>query len=252
MLTHPQTENKLFLNAFGIAVALHFILLVLFLISLTLHRDNFALTAGPQVMHATALFNTPMTQTSSNPAQTAKSTPLVQKKLIIHEKKIPLPKNNAPSITIKKQKAPEVKQTSASKPAVTTKTDGIKQASESKPVVTAKTDTLSVQKEASQQAQIMQGVVDKYKALILQSIGQNWIIPANADKHSSAELLLRLAPDGTVLSVKLLKSSGNSALDESAITAVQKASPLPVPSDLQQFKVFRQINLVVKPDIILV
>jgi colicin import membrane protein len=206
------------------------------LISFAMHRDNFALTAGPPVIHATALFNTPMKPDKNpSPLQAAQPKPLIQKKQVEHQKKTVAVKNKAATVIVKKQKAPETKTTTKEKPAIAAKAEAVEQS-----------------KEASQQAQIMQGVVDQYKALILQAIGQNWIIPPGADKQSSAELFIRLAPDGTVISVKLIKSSGNPALDESAITAVQKASPLPVPNDLQQFNAFRQINLVVKPDIILV
>jgi colicin import membrane protein len=96
--------------------------------------------------------------------------------------------------------------------------------------------------------QKMHGVVDKYKALILQTISQHWIIPSNVNKHLSAELLIRVAPGGLVLDVQLLKSSGDEALDRSARAAVFKASPLPVPTDTEAFAAFRQFVLKVKPE----
>ena len=60
---------------------------------------------------------------------------------------------------------------------------------------------------ASIMTQQTQGVVDKYKALILQTISRHWLIPANIDKHLTAELLIRVAPGGT-FQVQLIKSSG--------------------------------------------
>lgn len=93
-----------------------------------------------------------------------------------------------------------------------------------------------------------QGVVDKYKALIIQAISENWIVPVQADKKLSSELLIRVAPGGMVLDVQISKSSGDPALDSSARAAVLKASPLPVPPDLDAFEPFRQFVLKVKPE----
>lgn len=91
-----------------------------------------------------------------------------------------------------------------------------------------------------------QGIVSKYKALILQAIGERWIIPPQTDKKLYCILMIRLAPGGTVLDVQLAKGSGNNALDSSAIAAVFKASPLPVPKDPDAFEPFRQFALRVK------
>jgi colicin import membrane protein len=104
---------------------------------------------------------------------------------------------------------------------------------------------------ASVMTQQTRGVVDKYKALILQTISQHWIIPSNIDKHLTAELLIRLAPGGLVLDVELIKSSGDEALDRSARAAVFKSSPLPVPTDIDAFESFKQFVLKVKPENVL-
>ena len=236
MNTYNTPNDKFFLNALGIAFVLHLILLVALFIGLQWQSDNFALTAGPQVMRATALLNAPVkSQVPPAPLQTVKPQPkpVVEKPPSSPEKKTTPIKNDAATIAIQKQKVLEAKKEAEQK-----KADLAKAAATDK----------EQKREAAQQAQIMQGVVDKYKALILQAIGQNWIIPPKTNKKLSAELVLRLAPDGSVLSVKIVKSSGNSLLDESAVMAVQKSSPLPVPEDLQQFNAFRQINLTVKPD----
>lgn len=104
---------------------------------------------------------------------------------------------------------------------------------------------------ANQRTQQAKGVVDKYKALILQSISQHWRIPNNVDKKRTALLLIKLAPGGMVLDVQLTKSSGDDALDRSARAAVLKSSPLPVPPDPDAFEPFRQFILKVKPENVL-
>lgn len=96
-----------------------------------------------------------------------------------------------------------------------------------------------------------QGEINKYKALIVQAISQNWLIPMHANKSLYCELLIRLAPGGMVLDVQISKSSGDPALDSSARTAVLKSSPLPVPTDTKAFEAFRHFALKVKPENIL-
>jgi len=98
------------------------------------------------------------------------------------------------------------------------------------------------------QTQQERDAIDKYKALIINVIEQNWIVPQKVDKNLSAQLVIDLAPGGTVLHVKILQSSGNPVLDRSVITAVWKASPLPVPNDLQIFNRMRELHLTVKPE----
>jgi colicin import membrane protein len=113
-------------------------------------------------------------------------------------------------------------------------------------------DILKAQKQVAEaRAAEMQGIVDKYKALILQAISQNWLIPGGVNKKLSAVLLIHLAPGGTVLDVQLTRSSGDVALDRSALAAVLKASPLPVPTVSEEFEPFRQFVLKVKPESIL-
>lgn len=103
-------------------------------------------------------------------------------------------------------------------------------------------------KATSQPSTQSPGEIDKYKTLIIQAISQKWIVPPNLDKGLETKLVVRLAPGGMVLDVKIVQSSGNSALDLSAQTAVYKASPLPVPPDNSLFDQFRTINLTVRPE----
>lgn len=100
---------------------------------------------------------------------------------------------------------------------------------------------------AEKQARIA-GEVDKYKALIINAISRNWILPENADSSMSSKFRIRLAPDGMVLEVELTQGSGDPLLDRSAQTAIYKASPLPVPTDAETFNQFRDISLTVRPE----
>jgi len=119
----------------------------------------------------------------------------------------------------------------------------------------AKDDLAQKQKLASQQAALnaeknarMAGEVDKYKALIINAISRQWILPENANSNLSSQFRIRLAPNGVVLEVSLTRSSGDPILDRSAQSAIYKASPLPVPSDPDTFNLFRDISLTVRPE----
>ena len=99
-----------------------------------------------------------------------------------------------------------------------------------------------------QKAAQMSGEVNKYKALIIQAISQHWILPEHVDRQLFSQFRIQLAPDGTVKSVSLIRSSGDSVLDRSAQAAIYKASPLPVPTDAEMFNLFRDISLTVRPE----
>jgi colicin import membrane protein len=98
------------------------------------------------------------------------------------------------------------------------------------------------------QRQQMTNEIAKFKTLILRDIGKNWIIPTGANKHLSCQLLITLNEAGRVENVQLLQSSGNRLLDRSAVAAVYKASPLPVPQNPILLKQFTQLKLTVRPE----
>lgn len=109
---------------------------------------------------------------------------------------------------------------------------------------------MAAEQKNIEKAQVLQtqGILDKYKAQIIQAIQQVWIVPNSSNKKASCVLLIDLAPGGVVLSVKILHSSGNAVLDRSARVAVFKASPLPVPKDPALFDKFRELRLTVRPE----
>jgi colicin import membrane protein len=118
---------------------------------------------------------------------------------------------------------------------------------ESREVARLQEEEEKTRREAAQRAR-MAGVVDKYKALILGAIGQQWILPDRVNTSLSSRFKIRLAPNGAVLDVQLTRSSGDAVLDRSAEAAIYKASPLPVPSEPDMFHVFREISLTVRPE----
>ena len=64
----------------------------------------------------------------------------------------------------------------------------------------------------------------------------------------SCELRVKIAPDGQVLEAQVVRSSGDPAFDRQAERAVQKASPLPVPTEARVFDKMRDIRFVFEPE----
>lgn len=64
----------------------------------------------------------------------------------------------------------------------------------------------------------------------------------------SCILHIRMIPGGEVAEVRIVKSSGNGVFDTRAETAVQRASPLPVPEDSRVFGKMREIRLTFAPN----
>ncbi|MFZ5593381.1 MAG: cell envelope integrity protein TolA [Pseudomonadota bacterium] len=73
--------------------------------------------------------------------------------------------------------------------------------------------------------------MDEYASLIAQKVGRNWLLPQSMRDGLNCWMQVRLSPNGEVLVVRVVQSSGNMDFDRSAESAVYKASPLPVPQD---------------------
>ena len=90
-----------------------------------------------------------------------------------------------------------------------------------------------------------------FAALIQQTVINYWSRPPSARNGMEALLSIQLIPTGEVVSVSLLKSSGNTAFDRSSINAVEKAGSFP---ELQQLpnrefeKTFRRFRLLFRPE----
>lgn len=105
-------------------------------------------------------------------------------------------------------------------------------------------------RSGAQQAEALREI-ERYKTMVRQQVMRYWIVQNGLAKQDPTKLFVRVAPTGTVLDVKVLESSGNDALDRSAVAAVYKASPLPVPQDPELFRSFRELRLILRPDSIL-
>lgn len=90
-----------------------------------------------------------------------------------------------------------------------------------------------------------------YAALIRDTVVGYWSRPASARNGMEALLAIQLVPTGEIVSVTVLRSSGSTAFDRSAINAVEKAASFPELRNLpsREFeKTFRRFQLLFRPE----
>ena len=90
-----------------------------------------------------------------------------------------------------------------------------------------------------------------YAALIRDTVVNYWSRPPSARNGMEALLAIQLVPTGEIVSVSVVRSSGSTAFDRSAINAVEKAGSFPELSNLpsREFeKTFRRFQLLFRPE----
>jgi len=92
------------------------------------------------------------------------------------------------------------------------------------------------------------GELNLYTNKIRARIRRNWVRQPGMGRDLSCLVEVRLIPGGEVVpaGVHVIRSSGHPAFDRSVVTAIYKASPLPVPSG-PLFGQFRNLRLDFKP-----
>ncbi len=100
----------------------------------------------------------------------------------------------------------------------------------------------------AENARIAKKATADAKVLIERKVTQNWNRPSTVSGKLACTIRVGLIPSGDVMSVVVLKGSGNQLFDDSAERAVFKASPLPVPKDPKVFSKFRSFTFVFSPN----
>lgn len=90
-----------------------------------------------------------------------------------------------------------------------------------------------------------------YASLIRQTVEQRWSRPPTARNGMEVLLSIQLIPTGEVVSVSVLRSSGDTAFDHSAVAAVERAGNFPELKNLppREFEQnFRRFRLLFRPE----
>lgn len=92
-------------------------------------------------------------------------------------------------------------------------------------------------------------VMSQYSAKIEKAIKDKWRVAPGTESWRVAKVNIKLSPEGEVLKVVVINSSGSQDYDRSVETAVLQASPLPFPSaeeDPSAHQILQDININVK------
>ncbi len=89
------------------------------------------------------------------------------------------------------------------------------------------------------------GAMNQYAAAIQQHVERQWNRPPSARPGLACEVNVTQSPTGTVLRVQVGECNGDQAVRQSIENAVQRASPLPLPSDMRLFE--RNLRFIFKP-----
>jgi len=89
--------------------------------------------------------------------------------------------------------------------------------------------------------------MSKFIPLIQQKVETNWNYPPRGPEGCNPSVRVNLAPDGKVLSARIVKSSGDSFCDESVEKAFMRASPIPIPQDPDLYSEFKIIDFPFRP-----
>ncbi len=124
-----------------------------------------------------------------------------------------------------------------------------KQAEKKRAEVSAKAKAEQKRKaeEARRLAEQNAGEIGRYEDLIKQKVERNWVRPIDSGLGLNCKVQVRLALGGAVIDASIIEGSGSEAFDRSAIAAVFKADPLPVPTG-GLFETFRKFNFWFNPD----
>ena len=199
-----------------LALALHFTLLGLFILSALYKPSVKEVDALPEVIHATMIDTASLQKEAEVIKQSeAKKEQLIKEQLESKEK------------AEKEIKQAEIEE-AAAKAEVAAK-------AEAEAATQAK---LAAQALAEQQA----------KQAIQQKVNRSWIRPVSAEAGLKCTIRVKLMSDGTVIDAEVISSSGDEIFDRSAENAVNKASPLPVPKDKELFaREFRAFEFLFNP-----
>ncbi|HEV3010450.1 MAG TPA: energy transducer TonB [Burkholderiales bacterium] len=87
--------------------------------------------------------------------------------------------------------------------------------------------------------------LNEYIGRIQAKVKSNWILPQDLQGNPAAVFDVIQLPTGEVLSIRLVKSSGNAAYDAAVERAILKSSPLPLPASRELFS--RELRLTFHP-----
>ena len=153
----------------------------------------------------------------------------------------------------KKKAAEEAKQKAAADAKKKASAEAAKRKAAEDKKAQALTELLSDSTDYQQAVADTQGdqVAGSLDDLIVKLVSDNWTRPPSARNGMSVEVLIEMLPDGTITNASVARSSGDSAFDGSAVSAVRKVGRIPEMQQLDRAtfdQLYRQRRAVFKPE----
>jgi colicin import membrane protein len=105
--------------------------------------------------------------------------------------------------------------------------------------------------QSQQQLEEDEVITNSYIAIIVQTITNRWSRPPSARNGMEVTVAMQLTPNGQVVDASVIKSSGDSVFDRSAIRAIKQIEQFPeiknMPNRVFEAE-FRNMKLVFRPE----
>lgn len=98
-----------------------------------------------------------------------------------------------------------------------------------------------------QMQQLSKQEANRYIAMIQDAVKRHWKVPVSLGHVNNPVVELKLRPDGSVVSIRILESSGDVSLDASLSRAIRAAAPFTLPQ--KQFEAFRDNKITFVPQV---
>ena len=237
------TAPRIILRPALVSILLHVLIIYLMTVNWSgSEREIVRTKPAPKVINARLV---DVSEFRPKPKPKPKAAPKAKTKPVVKAKPKPKPK---PKPVVKPKAAPKpkpvVKEQAKPEPRIT----------EQELAAIARADLARAVAEEEQAAEATATAAEmaaSYASLIQQTVINYWSRPPSARNGMEALLAIQLIPTGEVVRVSVLKSSGNTAFDRSAMNAVEKAGSFP---ELQQLpagefeKTFRRFRLLFRPE----
>jgi len=99
------------------------------------------------------------------------------------------------------------------------------------------------ERDQARQMAAVRNEAARYMDLIGRRVSSKWQRPPGSARDAYSVVRVRVTPGGRVLSVTVVRSSGDPAFDRATENAIYLAEPLPVPEDAEVFEILREFNI---------
>lgn len=239
-------RGQLMVFPLGATIALHLMVLAFLLVRFQSSNDPRTIEASvmaPSIINAT-LIDASSLKPKPKPKQASRPKPKARP--VAPERAVSTPTTRKPEVAPIPTPAP------AARPRPEPKPEPERLTAEELAQISRRELAQNMESEDAAQVSVTaEQMAASYAALIRDTVTSYWSRPPSARNGMQTLLELQLIPTGEIVSVSVVKSSGSTAFDRSALNAVDKAGSFPELKNLpnREFeKSFRRFQLLFNPE----